>query len=153
MLTVDGQHWICHNLWWHVLPGSTLFRLQGVLQGYCPKWDLHFMHFPGLSLSGSRSWVLRKGTDSVGRAFCALPRSEQLRRPGAWRAHCPRWAVHLNYLPNPSRLVSWEHCKSMFSGVPCVSSGELISGCHPPGLYSVSGKIPLAFVVMLVLWC
>ena len=26
----------------------------------------------------------------VGHAFCALPRSEQLRRPGAWPAHCPR---------------------------------------------------------------
>ena len=37
------------------------------------------IHFPGLSHSGSHSGVLRKGTDSVGPAFCALPRSEQLR--------------------------------------------------------------------------
>ena len=29
----------------------------------------------------------------VGRAFCALPRSELLRWPGAWWAHCLRWAV------------------------------------------------------------
>ena len=27
----------------------------------------------------------------VGPAFCALPRSECLRQPGAWRAHCSRW--------------------------------------------------------------
>ena len=37
------------------------------------------MHFPGLSHSDSGSWVLHKGTDMVGPAFCALPRSEQLR--------------------------------------------------------------------------
>ena len=37
------------------------------------------------------------------------------------------------HLPSPSRLVSWVHHKSVISGVPCVSSGELISGCHPPG--------------------
>ena len=35
-----------------------------------------------LSHSGSR--VLRKGTDLVGHVFCALPRSEQFRQPGAW---------------------------------------------------------------------
>ena len=38
----------------------------------------------------------------VGHTFCALPSSEQLRRPGAWRTHCPRWAVCLNHLPSPS---------------------------------------------------
>ena len=35
--------------------------------------------FPGLSRSGSGSWVLHKDADSVGPAFCDLPRSEQLR--------------------------------------------------------------------------
>ena len=33
--------------------------------------------------------------------FCALPRSEQLRWPGVWWAHCPRWALHLNHLLGP----------------------------------------------------
>ena len=47
--------------------------------------------------------------------------------------HCPRWSVHLNYLPGPSFSVSWVHHKSAVSGVPCVSSGELISSCNPPG--------------------
>ena len=64
--------------------------------------------------------------------FCALPRSKQLRQPAAWLAHCSRWAVHLNHLPRPSCLVSRVHCKSTVSGVPCVSSGELISGCKAP---------------------
>ena len=37
------------------------------------------MHLPGLSRSGSGTRVVLRGTDSVGLAFCALPRSEQLR--------------------------------------------------------------------------
>ena len=40
-----------------------------------------------------------------------------------------------------SLLVSWVHCKSAISGVPCVSSGELISGCDPPGRCQLS-RIP-----------
>ena len=59
----------------------SLLRLQVALQGNYLKRALGCMHFPGLSHSGSR--VLHKGTDSVGRTFCALPRPEQLRRPGA----------------------------------------------------------------------
>ena len=58
-------------------------QAPGSSAGRCPQWALRFLPFPGLcSRSGSR--VLHKGTDLVGRAFCALPRSEQLRRPGAW---------------------------------------------------------------------
>ena len=37
------------------------------------------MHLPGLSRSGSGTWVVLRGADLVGPAFCALPRSEQLR--------------------------------------------------------------------------
>jgi len=46
------------------------------------------------SVSVSVGWV----------AFCALPRSKHLRRPGAWRAHCPRWSVCLNHLPAPAAV-------------------------------------------------
>ena len=56
-----------------VFPGSTLLRLQGALQGHCPKRALRFVHFPGLSCSGLGS------RDLAGHAFCALPRSKQLR--------------------------------------------------------------------------
>jgi len=90
------------------------------------------MLVPGLSCSDSGSRVLCKGTDSVGHAFCALPRSEQFRRSGSWWVHLPRWTVHLNHLPGPRCSVSWVCHESTISGVPCVSSGELISGCHPP---------------------
>ena len=141
VLTVYGPHWVCPNSQCHVLSQSTLLRLQVALQGCSPKQALHFMQFPDLSCSGSGSWVLHKGTDLVGHAFCDLPRSEKLRRPGAWRAHCPRCAVRLNQLPGPGCLVSWVCCESAISGVLCVSSGELISGCDPPGRYQLS-RIP-----------
>ena len=53
----------------------------GCSAGKCLRWALGCMHFPGLSLSGSGSGsrVLHKGADLVGPAFCAFPRSEQLR--------------------------------------------------------------------------
>ena len=127
-----------------VLSQSTLLRFQVALQGNFPKQAVGFMHFPDLSCSSSGSQVLRKGTDSVGPAFCALPRSKQLRRPGAWQAHCTRWFVHLKHLPSHSPSDSWVLCKSAISDVPCVSSGELISGCDPPGrgqLSSIPGRL------------
>ena len=62
-----------------VLSQSARLRLQVALQGNCLKRALDCMPSPGLSRSGSGSLVLHKGTDSVGPAFCALPRSEQLR--------------------------------------------------------------------------
>ena len=58
-------------------------QAPGCSAGALSKAGLHFVHFPGLSCSGSVSWVLHKGTDSAEHAFCALPRSEQLNQPGA----------------------------------------------------------------------
>ena len=66
-------HWVCHSSQQHVLYRSRLLRLQGALQGHCPKWALCFMHFPGLSCSGSGSWVVHKGTDLVGHAVVPVP--------------------------------------------------------------------------------
>ena len=142
--------WGAHSVWTilglsqltaHMLSQSTLFRLQVALQGNCPKWALGYMHFQGLNFSRSGYCVLHKGTDLVGLEFCAPPRSKQLRQPGAWQVHCLRYTVHLNHLPSSSCLVSWVHHKSAISGMPCVSSGELISGCDPPGRCQLS-RIP-----------
>ena len=72
-----------------VLSWSTLLRLQVALPWNCLRRALGCMHFPDLLCSGSGSWVLHKGIDSVGPAFFDLSRSEQLRRPGVWRAHTP----------------------------------------------------------------
>ena len=59
-------------------PVSTAQAL-GCSGGNCLRLALGCMHFPGLSRSGSGTWVVLRGADSVGPAFCALPRSEQLR--------------------------------------------------------------------------
>ena len=95
----------------------------------------------------------------TGPAFHALPRSKMLRFRFLGTPQCHRlswacilcpfqvWAAqatrcfesslsqvgHLNHLPSPTHSVSWVHHKSTISGVPCVSSGKLISGCDPPG--------------------
>ena len=116
-----------------VLSQSTLLRLQVALQGNCLKQALGCVHFPGLRCSGSGSWVLHKGADSIGPAFCALSRFEQLRCPGAWRVHSPQVGDTSYQLPGPSCWVSWVHHKNAVSGVPCISSGELISDRDPPG--------------------
>ena len=112
---------------------SALLRLQVALQANCLRWALGCMHFPGLSQSGSGSRVLHKGTDSVGPEFYALPRSEQLGRPIAWRAHSPHVGQCILSPPWSWLLCFPVHSGSAVSGVPCVSSGELISGCNPPG--------------------
>ena len=91
VLVVSQPQWVCpcsQRVCFPSLPcsGSKLL---------CREPALGCMHFPGLSHSGSDSQVLHKGTDLVGPAFCALPRSEQLRRPGARRVHPPMCMVHL----------------------------------------------------------
>ena len=78
--------------------------------------------------------TLRHSSGSVSglrMCFCVLPRSEQLRWPGAWRVHCHRWAMHLNHLLGLSCSVSLVPRESTISGV--LISGKLISGCDPPG--------------------
>ena len=123
-----------------VLSQSTLLRLQVALQGNCLKRALDCVHFQVLSCSGSGSWVVHKGTDSVGPAFCALSRSKQLRQLGAWQALSQLGGASY-HLPGPSPLVSCVCLKSAISGVLCVSSRELISDCDPPGRYQLS-RIP-----------
>ena len=70
--------------------------------------------------SGSGSQELHKGADSVGPAFCALPRLEQLRRPGAWQVHSPqvRW---YSLSPPLSQLLRFLGVQQRaISGVTCL---------------------------------
>ena len=60
------------------LPAHTALAL-GCSSGNHPRPALGCMHLPGLSRSGSGTRVVLRGADSVGPAFCVLPRSEQLR--------------------------------------------------------------------------
>ena len=73
---------------------STLLRSQGALQGHCAKWALHFMHFPGLSFSGSR--VLCKGTGPDG--LCDLcPSQVQAAQVAGCMASAPSQVDHASY--------------------------------------------------------
>ena len=116
-----------------VLSQSTLLRLQVALKGNCPKWALRCMHFPGLSCLGSGSRVLHKGTDLVGPAFCALSLVRETQAIGCLVSSHSQAGGASDRLPCPSCSVFWVYNRRAFSGVPCVSSGELISGCDCPG--------------------
>ena len=56
-----------------VLSRSTLLRLQVALQGNFPKRALGFVHFPGLSCSGSSSQVLHKAKTWLDMRFVPFP--------------------------------------------------------------------------------
>ena len=91
-------------------------------------WEraLSCMHFPGPSRSGSGSQVLHKGADSVGPACCVFPGpsssdNQELHERTLFRCSAT------SPLPVPASVSG-----RAWSGVPCVSSGELISGCDPP---------------------
>ena len=60
------------------LPAHTAQAL-GCSAGNPLRPALGCMHLPGLRRSGSGTQVVLRGADSVWPAFCALPRSEQLR--------------------------------------------------------------------------
>ena len=85
-----------------------------------PRLALGCLHLPGLSRSGSGTWVVLRGTDSVGPAFCARRRSEQLRQE--------RQDIYLSFndevfgkcgccdLLPPRRSVIWVYNQHTFSG-------------------------------------
>ena len=106
-----------------VLPLSTLLRLQAALQGAGP--ELHALPRPKPLRSGSQ--VLHKDADLVGPAFYAFPR-----RSGSGNRE-----LEERTLPSVVRLLPSTVPASVsgraLSGASCVSPGELISGCDPPG--------------------
>ena len=83
-------------------------QAPGCSAGEVSKAALGCVHFPGLSRSGSGSRALPKGADLVGPGLCALPRSEQHRRPGAWEARSPEVAGASYHLRRPSRWSGWQ---------------------------------------------
>ena len=109
-----------------VLSHSTLLRLQVALQGNCLKRTLSCMHFPGLSHSGTGSCVPHRGL-----RFVPFPGPRSSSDQVLGERALPRWGRESYHLPSPSHSLSWVCSRSAVSGVPCVSSGELISGCDP----------------------
>ena len=91
----------CFSHTWHApahgacsLPAHTAQAL-GCSSGNHPRPALGCLHLPGLSHSGSGTRVVLRGTDSIGPAFCALPKSEQLRWWGVWRVRLLRLIASL----------------------------------------------------------
>jgi len=60
------------------LPAHTTQALGWSARNH-PQLAMGCLHLPGPSRSGLGTRVVLRGADSVGPAFCALPRSEQLR--------------------------------------------------------------------------
>ena len=103
----------------------------GCSSGNCLMWALGCMHFPGLSPSGS--WILYKGADLVGLAFCTIPGPSSSGDQVLGMRSGPQLKALTYPVPGSSRSVFWVCNGCAFSGVLCVSSGELISGCDPLG--------------------
>ena len=151
MLAVDEPHWVCHSPTQCVLPRSTILRLQGALHGHCPKWALHFVHFPGLSCSGSQ--VLYRGTDPDGLCVLCLsqvqptlatgclastlsqvdcapyspPQSWPLGFPGTLQEHSPRSAVYLLWVSDLRLWPSWQMSTIQDPRKTWLATGSLLS--------------------------
>ena len=97
VLTVYGPHLVCPNSRRCVLPRSTLLRLQGALQGHYPKQAQHFLHFPGLSRSGSQE--LCKGTDSGSKESVSLWSTREPEPEWCRPGKCKQPRAHLDSFP------------------------------------------------------
>ena len=116
-----------------VLSRSTLLGPQVTLQGNCLKQVLHCIHFPGLSPSAQILGYSPKAQTQLGTRFVPFQvlssSSDQVSHLSAFS----QLGGASYHLPCPRHLVSWVHIGSTISGALCVSSGELISDCDPPG--------------------
>ena len=152
--TANKYHWLV----WGVLAA---FQSHWV----CPR--SRHMCFHSLHCSGSR--LLCQELSEASPGLHALPRSKPLsfrfsgtpqrRRLGLACVLClsqvqaaqvtrclastvaPSWRLHLISSPISAAWFSGCTTGRTFSGMPCVSSGELISGCNPPGRCQLS-RIP-----------
>ena len=115
---------------------------------------------PGLrALSTSKQLRFRlSGTPQRHRLswVCVLcPSQVRAAQPTRWLVSALSQVCSASYhLLGPGRSVSWVRSKSAISGVPCVSSGELISDCDPPGRCQPS-RVPrrrLATGSLLAVW-
>ena len=89
----------------HALPKSKPLRFSGTLQGHRPNWACILCLSQVRAAQATRCLV--SALSQVGCASESPPLSQPLSFP--------------------------VHRKSTISGVPCVSSGDLVSGCDPPG--------------------
>ena len=111
VLIVSQPHWACPCSWC-VHPPDYTAQALGWSAGNNLRPALGCMHLPGLSRSGSGTRIVLRGTDSVGPAFCALPKLQ-----AAWVMKCLASAVTATYrLSRPYCSVFWVYNRRTFSG-------------------------------------
>ena len=141
MLTVYGPHWVCPSSRWHVLPRSTLLRLQGALRGTvqsrpCPSctsevqaaqvlrssaraqiWlGMRFVPFPAPRSLGDQ--VLCECTVLAGpSALLTSPRAARF----PWCTVCLLWGPELRLQP------SWQMSAIQDPRKTCLASGSLFT--------------------------
>ena len=96
----------------------------GCSAGNCLRQTLGCVHFPGLSRSGSGSWVLHKGTDWLGLHFVPFPGLSSSGDQALGECTLPRWGGASYHLHGPGWSVS--QC----------SVGALSQVCHASPLGS-----------------
>ena len=134
VLAVSRPHWVCPAPGVSAFPVYTAQAL-GCSPRNCLRRALGCMHFPGLRRSGSGSQVLHRGADLLGWGlhFVPFPGPSCSGDQVLGKHSRPQVGAVTYRLPRPSCSVFRVYNRRGFSGVPCVSSGELISGCDPPG--------------------
>ena len=86
-----------------LLSWSTLLRLQVALKWNCLKWAQGCGHFPGLSCSGSGSWVRHKGAQiQLGLRFVPFPGPSSSDDQVLGERSCPQFEAVSYCLPHPS---------------------------------------------------
>ena len=124
-----------------VLSWYTLLRLQVALEGNCLRWAWVVYTSQVYATQVHVLWYSTKAQTQLGLSFVPFPGLSSSSDKVLAEHTLPRWGCGSYHLPSPSCSVSWVCSGSAISGVLCVSSGELISGCDPPGGCQPS-KIP-----------
>ena len=99
------------------------------------------LHFPGTSRSGSGIGYSTKVQTLLGLRFVPFPDPSSSGDQVLGEHSHPQVGGVSYHLPHPSQSVFWLYIGHTFSGVPCVPSGELISGCDHAGRCLLS-RIP-----------
>ena len=132
VLTVSGPHCVCPRsrvcaflVYTAQAPGCSAGELSKVGPGLqaLPRHKPLRFRFSGTPQRHRLGWACISCPSQVQAAQATRCLTSILSQLGSVSYH----------LPGPSPSVSWVHHKSTISGVPCVSSGELISDCDPAG--------------------
>ena len=118
MLAVSGPQWVCPRSWHVCFPGLHCSGSRLLCRGTVKSgpWVACTSQIYAAQVQ-VLTYSTKAQTPLVGPVFCAFPRSEQLRRPYAWRAHTPSLAVLL--ITSPIRAAQFPGCAAGASSQGC----------------------------------